>query len=83
MAVQLRNALAQDLHIPAGLPTTLVFDYPTLSAMADYLSELTQPDSTESAATSTTSSTQHTDHTDIADMTDEEVEALLMERLKK
>ena len=37
MAVELRSVLSTDLG--HSLPSTLVFDYPTLAALADYLSE--------------------------------------------
>lgn len=36
MAVELRSVLSADLE--ATLPTTLVFDYPTLTALSDYVS---------------------------------------------
>ncbi len=37
MAVELRNLLGPGLGLPRALPATLVFDYPTTSAMANYL----------------------------------------------
>jgi acyl carrier protein len=37
MAVELRNVLSQRLGLKRPLPATLVFDYPSIQAMADYL----------------------------------------------
>ena len=37
MAVELRNLLATELNLKRALPATLVFDYPTVEAITDYL----------------------------------------------
>ena len=37
MAVELRNLLGKGLGVPAALPATLVFDYPTIDALPDYI----------------------------------------------
>jgi acyl transferase domain-containing protein/NADPH:quinone reductase-like Zn-dependent oxidoreductase/acyl carrier protein len=37
MAVELRNRLATELNLKRALPATLVFDYPTVEAITDYL----------------------------------------------
>lgn len=37
MAVELRNRLSSTLALERGLPATLVFDYPTVTAIATYL----------------------------------------------
>ncbi|WP_439957695.1 acyl carrier protein [Nocardia jejuensis] len=42
-AVEFRNRLST--AIDAGLPATLVFDYPTSRTLADHLAELVQPES--------------------------------------
>jgi NADPH:quinone reductase-like Zn-dependent oxidoreductase/NAD(P)-dependent dehydrogenase (short-subunit alcohol dehydrogenase family)/acyl carrier protein len=39
MAVELRNVLKADLALEGGLPATLVFDYPTVEAIAVYLGQ--------------------------------------------
>jgi hypothetical protein len=37
MAVELRNLLGGNLELERPLPATLVFDYPTVENLADYL----------------------------------------------
>ena len=39
MAVELRNGLKADLRLDGGLPATLVFDHPTVEAIAEYLDQ--------------------------------------------
>ncbi|MGB7624157.1 MAG: beta-ketoacyl reductase, partial [Terriglobia bacterium] len=39
MAVELRSLLGTELGLARSLPATLVFDYPTISALTDYLAE--------------------------------------------
>jgi acyl transferase domain-containing protein len=43
MAVELRTRLVQRLHLPRPLPATLVFDYPTIGAVAHHLCSLLEP----------------------------------------
>jgi acyl transferase domain-containing protein/ubiquinone/menaquinone biosynthesis C-methylase UbiE/acyl carrier protein len=89
MAVQLRNTLAQDLGIADGLPATLVFDHPTIDALSSYLSKRTGPpdgpgDGAAPAAPLRTNDPSASDRArEIEAMSEEEVEALLLERLKK
>jgi len=40
MAIELRNVLKADLALEQGLPATLVFDHPTVDAIATYLAGL-------------------------------------------
>jgi acyl carrier protein len=37
MAVELRNLIASGLGLNGGLPATLLFDYPTIESVVDYL----------------------------------------------
>jgi acyl carrier protein len=39
MAVELRNMLSNSLKLERNLPATLVFDYPTINALTDYLAQ--------------------------------------------
>src|SRR5690606_41124195 len=41
MAVELRNRLSSGLGLKRALPATLVFDYPTVGAIATYLAQET------------------------------------------
>lgn len=76
MAVELRNALTRSIGKP--LPATLLFDYPNLAALANYLMRsLALQD--EVAATPPMTAPRAGD--DLADLSDEEAEALLMQEL--
>jgi acyl transferase domain-containing protein/SAM-dependent methyltransferase len=83
MAVQLRNALAHDLEIADGLPTTLVFDYPTIGAMSAFLSAIDRAAVISLSDMPATKRAEDFVRTDVTHMTDEEVEALLLERLNR
>jgi acyl transferase domain-containing protein len=88
MAVELRNSLSTGLGLSSrALPATLIFDYPTIEAIAAYLSrdilvldksvEVPTPDrATRPADTSSVSAA------DLAQLSDEAVEVLLLEKLK-
>ena len=85
MAVQLRNALATMLEIENALPSTLIFDYPTIDAIATFLLERSglQGRSAAPAASPTLAPTDEPDTiaaSTIASMSDEEISAALMER---
>ncbi len=82
MAVELRSRLSSGLGLAQTLPATLIFDYPTVEAIARYLlrdvlklAEVTPapPAPIESVATNSG---------DIEDLSDEEVTALLMKKLR-
>ena len=83
MAVRLRNVLQKRLDLPEPLPSTLVFDYPTIRQIARFVLEQytndTGPDAVAEPAQGPNSGT--TDEAELAGMSDAEVEALLMNRL--
>jgi len=79
MAVELRSRLSAGANVT--LPATLIFDYPTVEAIANYIESLlfqqpvdeSQPVQTEDAPA---------ESTDVEGMSDDEVEALLLKKLK-
>ncbi len=80
MAVELRNALGQSIN--QSLPATLVFDFPTLDALTDYLLneilEFSDARSPEAAP-----AVQTTAADDLAALSDDEAEALLLAELMR
>jgi acyl carrier protein len=89
LAVELRNALSRGLGLVRRLPATLLFDYPSISALTDYLLANAVASSAESAvrpashaaASPRASSSQMMDEATIAALSDEEAEALLIKEL--
>jgi SAM-dependent methyltransferase len=85
MAVELRSRLALGLGLSRGLPATLVFEHPTIEAIARLLVKMvTQPDGVlvngnAEAVPATTSSDVAAQ---IAHLSEDEVAALLMKKLE-
>src|SRR5690606_10069350 len=85
MAVELRARLTTTLGLTEKLPATLIFDYPTPEAIANYLMRLLALDAKpEPAANIPTSAASPSDgaETDLQGLTDEEIEAILLRKLK-
>lgn len=81
MAVQLRSRLGEGLGFPSALPATLMFDHPTIDRIAAFLlNRLLPPEPVTPAAAV---SEELPRAAAIAAMTDEEVEAVLTERLER
>ncbi|HEY9227446.1 MAG TPA: KR domain-containing protein, partial [Gemmatimonadaceae bacterium] len=78
MAVELRNALTRSLDRP--LPATLLFDYPSLDALATYLIRTLDLDESGSAAVAPTAA-RAMDDSAVAALSDDEAEALLLAEL--
>ena len=77
MAVQLRNGLSQALG--RTLPSTMMFDHPTIDAMAAYLARKVG-ESAPAASASATVAAPAVDAAAIAAMSDAEIERLLDQR---
>jgi acyl transferase domain-containing protein/SAM-dependent methyltransferase len=90
MAVQLRNALARALDLDGVLPATLMFDHPTIEALALYLLErIAMPippsgrDSGAAAPVGGPAAPGVLGIDRVTAMSEQEIEALLLERLGK
>ncbi|MBU2083217.1 MAG: acyltransferase domain-containing protein [Alphaproteobacteria bacterium] len=83
MAVQLRNTLSRDLDIQGGLPTTLFLDYPTIAAVSEFLTGALGLQTAPILQAETAYDTSDKSKIDITHMSDEEVEAILLERLNR
>ena len=84
MAVQLRNQLSTAFGLDRALPATLMFDYPTIEALAEHLLDRVTP--LDEAVTLTVAARSNpaptTPLADVAAMSEAEVEALLLQRLE-
>jgi acyl carrier protein len=81
LAVELRNVLSNGLGLPRRLPATLLFDYPSVAAIADYLARELLP--AEKEVPSAAARDSHADLVAIAILSDEEAEAMLLEELNE
>ncbi len=79
MAVELRNLLRKDLPTAREVPTTLVFDYPTLEALTNYFfDELFGKEKTKEP---TAIAIEKIETTPITEISDDEAAALLLAEL--
>ena len=84
MAVQLRNRLSTDLAFDKALPATLMFDHPTIDALARYLEQrIAQPatPTTERPTIATGGEPAPLGAAQVAALSDAQIEALLAARL--
>jgi acyl transferase domain-containing protein/SAM-dependent methyltransferase len=86
MAVELRNVLRVGLELESTLPATLVFDHPTITAIARHLEALLRraPDASASPAFAPTRGDAprgRLDPSSVAQLSDADVEAMLLSRL--
>jgi acyl carrier protein len=79
MAVELRDRLTQALPLTRKLPTTLIFDYPTIEAMAALL-EACLP-GTPKPEVNEAANGPSEDEARIRDLSDDEIESLLLKKL--
>ncbi|HLF25324.1 MAG TPA: beta-ketoacyl synthase N-terminal-like domain-containing protein [Anaerolineae bacterium] len=86
MAVELRSRLSKGLGLTSNLPATLIFDYPTVEAIADYLLhdvlKLEEAQDEGSKKQEARGKEQEAGSNGIESLSDEEVEALLMQKLQ-
>lgn len=82
MAVELRNSLDNGLGLGGDLPATLIFDYPTIEAIVNYLEAtvFTTPEAPVEE-TSHIAPPQQPSSVDLEALSDDEVAALLMKKL--
>lgn len=79
MAVRLRNQLQKKLGLREALPSTLVFDYPTIRHIAKLIVKRAVPDQPVVPEQPTAAEAAPPD---LASMSDAEVEAMLLKRLE-
>lgn len=86
MAVELRNRLAKALALQDRLPVSLIYDYPTPASIASFLEQelidIGHWKNIKEPPAKDTSSTIGTSVEEIAELSDEQVEVMLMERLR-
>jgi NADPH:quinone reductase-like Zn-dependent oxidoreductase/SAM-dependent methyltransferase/acyl carrier protein len=86
MAVELRNQLGTGLGLKRALPATLVFDYPTIAAITDYLAREVlglSGESTRAQNAAPPSKTTQELLDNLSELSDEEVDRLFEEQLKR
>jgi hypothetical protein len=92
MAVEVRNILGSGLNLKRALPATLVFDYPTVSAIADYIMTTMDlvPTDAKQGSLSTKTKEDISDNgsmdnllDELEGLSDEEVDKLLAEQIKE
>lgn len=81
MAVELRTLLSADLELAQPLPATLIFDYPSIDDIAGYLQKIALVDGPASTAARPAAVTPQTRAAEIEALSDEEIEALLLQKL--
>ena len=82
MAVELRNRLGRGLQLERSLPATLVFDHPTLDAIATFLVRTVLPDVAPPGPSSRPESPPADAVGAIDDLTDEQIDAMFANRIR-
>jgi acyl transferase domain-containing protein len=83
MAVELRNRLGNGLGLARSLPATLVFDHPTLEALATYLGRDVLPPVDAPAVEASATAAPADAVGAIDDMSDDEIERLFAKKMKR
>ncbi|MCA0456393.1 MAG: acyltransferase domain-containing protein [Chloroflexi bacterium] len=81
MAVELRNALETNLQLSGVLPATLIFDYPTIGAVVNYLDALLFAPGTPVETLPTAAPAAAEAEVDLDELSEDEVAALIMKKL--
>jgi SAM-dependent methyltransferase/acyl carrier protein len=83
MAVEFRNRLIKALELQQSLPATLIFDFPTIDAMAEYLDTqvLAEPSGAAPAPAAPARPGPALSGAEIAELSEEDAEALLLRKL--
>ena len=82
MSLELRNRLQTSIGQP--LPSTLVFDFPTMGALVDCLAgKVLKPEPSQEIGIRKPSSGRAENYAQLDGLSDEEAEALLIEELSK
>ena len=81
MAVELRNLLGRGLRLPRSMPATLLYDYPTISELANYMAkEVLRWEGAETSQLSGQAADRSGAIARIEDLSDEEVDRLFAEK---
>ncbi|NUO78855.1 SDR family NAD(P)-dependent oxidoreductase, partial [candidate division KSB1 bacterium] len=90
MAVELRNVLGTGLGLKRALPATLLFDYPTITAVTEYLAKdvlalesVTETQNGKMQSVLVEKEQKNLKQAELAQLSDEEAEALLLEELSR
>ncbi|HEY1805016.1 MAG TPA: SDR family NAD(P)-dependent oxidoreductase [Terracidiphilus sp.] len=83
LAVELRNVLSNGLGLTRRLPSTLLFDYPSVGAITDYLSNSLLPADDEMELNKTSKPESQDELTAIVEISDKEAEAMLLKELNE
>ena len=81
MAMRIRKLLTEALELSHPLPASIAFDHPSIEAISTFILERMTGKDVDDVIASRNPVPQVSDAPDITDMTDEEVEALLLERV--
>jgi len=84
LAVELRNALSRGLGLARPLPATLLFDYPTIAGLTEYImaTVIGEPVPPAPTAPAPRPTADPASYEDVAALSDAEAEALLLQELE-